>query len=60
MSKWIISWDVGYGDEYLEVEADSYDSASEKAYQMWKEEAEQYARYEAVPYTDELAEDYDL
>lgn len=58
MSKYIISWDAGYGDNYETVEADSKEEALKFAYECWREEAESNADYSAVPWTQELADDY--
>jgi len=60
MSKWIISWDAGYGNRNDTIEAETFDRAVERAYEEWKQEAESNSSYTAVPYTDELAEDYGL
>ncbi len=57
MGKWIISYNIGYGDMYEEIEAASEDDANEAAYDAWREASEQDARYEAVPWTQELADD---
>ena len=42
---------------YEEIEAASEDDANEAAYDAWREASEQDARYEAVPWTQELADD---
>ena len=56
--KYIIRWNCGYGDSYETIEAKDLDEATEEAYELWRDEAESNADYEAMEYTDELAEDY--
>lgn len=52
---YIIKINAGYGDEYSEVEANSFQEAEEKAYEAWREEAENNADYGVVgEATDEL------
>lgn len=60
MGKFIIRIDAGYGNSYEVVEAESMEYANELAYELWREEAEANADYDAEEYTDELAEDYGL
>jgi len=55
--KFIISWDIGYGRSYDEIEAESQEKASQIAYECWREEAEGNAIFDAEPYTEELAEE---
>lgn len=56
--KYIIKWNVGYGDSYDEVEADTEEEAEMIAYESWREEAECHADYKAMKWTQELADDY--
>ena len=58
MRKYIIRWNAGYGDSYDVVEAESLEFADKDAYEAWRDEVESNADYEAMEYTDELAEDY--
>ncbi len=60
MTKYLIKWDAGFGEDYDVVEAENEDVAAEWAYQKWKEEAESQASYEAEILTPELAEEYSL
>lgn len=57
--KYIIKWNSGYGDTYMEVEADNDKEAMNRAYDEWREEAESNADYAVVGQaTDELRETY--
>lgn len=56
--KYLISWNVGYGDAYEVVDVESEDEAGEAAYEAWKEDAESNADYSAEPLTKELAEEH--
>jgi len=58
--KFIIKWNTGYGDSYDVIEADNEELAERAAYEAWRDEAENQADYEAMEYTEELAEDYGL
>ena len=60
MGKYLIKWNVGYGENYDEIEADNQKEAEEAAYQSWRDEAESNADYSAEPMTDELREEYNL
>lgn len=60
MSKFIIRWNVGYGDEYEVVEARDLDEANYLSYEAWREEAESNADNEAMEYSEELAEELGL
>ncbi len=60
MQKFIITWNVGYGDNYDIVEAENVELAEQHAYETWREEVESNADYSAEEYTEELAEDYGL
>lgn len=60
MSKYIIRWNVGYGDSYDEVEAENLDGAVSLAFESWREEAESNADYDAEPWDAHKAYDYGL
>ena len=61
MKKYIIRWNVGYGDEYETVNASNEDCATRMAYFSWKEAAEEQADYEVQgEWTKELAEDFGI
>jgi hypothetical protein len=57
MKKWIIRTNAGYGDSYELAELHENDDAMQYASEVWKEEVEGYADYEAIEYTKELAVD---
>lgn len=57
--KFIIKWNAGYGEDYLEVEAENEEAALNQAHDQWKEEVECNADYGVVgEATDELREEY--
>jgi hypothetical protein len=59
MKKFIIKWNAGYGENYIEIEAENEEKAIERAYEEWKEDVECNADYGVVgEATDELREDY--
>ena len=60
MTKYIIRWNAGYGDDYEEVDADSEEEAEKMAYEAWREEAENNADYGVEVWSKALAEDYGL
>lgn len=61
MPKFIIMWDGnGCGENYNIIEAPSQADAEEIAYQAWREEAEENAKYDAYEYSEELAEEVGL
>lgn len=60
MPKFIIRWNVGYGDNLEVVDANSETEARNLAYQSWREESENSADYGTLPYTQDNCEDYDL
>ena len=61
MMKYIIRWSFGaQGDNYQVIEADTEEEADNAAYEAWRDDAESQADYEAMDYTEELAEDYGL
>ena len=60
MSKYIITWDAGYGDCYEVIEAESFEKAEKYAYEMWCEDAENNGSYQAEEFSKELAEEYDI
>jgi hypothetical protein len=57
MPKFIITWDAGGGNTSEAIEAPDLSTAEIMAYENWQQEAESYAFYEAVPYSEEAAED---
>ena len=57
MPQFIITWDAGYGDTSVEIEAAGIDEAEMEAYEAWKEDAESNAIYSAQEYSDELADE---
>lgn len=60
MPKFIIRHNAGYGNSYSVVEAETMSEAEELAYEAWREEAESNADYDAMEYTEENCNDYDL
>ena len=60
MKKWIITWDIGYGECAEIVEAETVDQATMMAYDKAREEFEHSAEYGAEPYSKELAEAHDI
>jgi hypothetical protein len=56
IDKYIIRTNIGTGDYYEIVEVKRGEDPLEYAYKLWRSEAEEYADYEAVQYTKELAE----
>ena len=60
MKKYIIHWNAGFEDESKIVEVESIEKARKYAYDMWLEEAENNAEYDAEEYTKEAAEDLGL
>jgi hypothetical protein len=61
MPRFIIRWNIGYGDHYDIVECDDQEQADEEAYQAWRDSAEGNADYGVIgEATDELLEDYGL
>ena len=60
MKKYIIRYNSGYGDMYEVIEADDDEEAEKAAYQAWRDDVENQADYEALDWTEELAEDYGL
>ena len=57
MKKFIVRYNVGYGDMYEEVEAKNAEDANDLAYDMWREAAESEASYDVRPWTQEDADD---
>jgi hypothetical protein len=57
MKKWIIRTNTGYGDCYELAELNAADDPLNYAYEVWQDEVEGYADYEAIEYTKELAEE---
>lgn len=59
MPTYIIEWNIGYGDNYDEVEAQNEEEASLLAYEAAREDFEQQASYGVIgEATDELREEY--
>lgn len=58
--KFIIRWNIGYGDSVDIIEADNQELADREAYDLWRDEVEGDADYEALEYTEELAEEHGL
>lgn len=60
MSKYIITWDAGFGDSYEVIDVATFDEALVWAEHNWQEEAAMNAAYDAIPYTEDLAEEMGL
>lgn len=61
MKKYIIRWNIGFGDYFDVVECNSLKEAEDEAYEFWREEAEQNSDFGVVgEYTKELAEKCEL
>lgn len=60
MRKFILTIDAGYGESHEIIEAENLEKAEKEAYQMWLDEAQDNALYEAQEYTEELAEKLDI
>jgi hypothetical protein len=61
MAKFVIAWDCGYGSKDARVvEAVDHDAAQKLAYDAWRDSAENNADYEAVPYSEDACDKYDL
>lgn len=60
MKKFIITWNAGYGESAEIIEAETQQEAEELAYQAWREEAENQSDYQAIEFTEELADNYGL
>ena len=58
MPKYLIIWNIGFGDNADVIEAEDEQEANEAAYQAWRDEAESNAEYRSEPLTEENAEDY--
>ena len=58
MKKYIIHWNIGYGDEYAVVEADNLEAAKNSAYESARESFENEVDYSAQDWTQELEDDY--
>jgi hypothetical protein len=59
MKKYIIMWDAGYGENYVEIEAENEKQANQDAYECCREEAESNANYKVLgEATDELRDEY--
>jgi len=60
MAKFIVSWNVGYGDISEVVECENFEKAQRYAYEAWREESESQADYGVEEYTEEKAEELGL
>ena len=60
MKKYIIRWNIGYGDEHSIIDACDANDANLQAREEWKENIESNADYEANEYTREDAIDLGL
>lgn len=60
MKRYIITWDVCYGETARVIEAYDLDHANKIAYDEAREEFEDNAVYGAEEYTEERAEELDL
>lgn len=60
MPKWIVRWNAGYGDDYEVIEAADKEEALKAAYDHWRQNVEDNADYDAMPYSKEDAIDYGL
>lgn len=60
MPKFLIVYDIGYGEMPDVVEAKDQEAASEMAYEAWRMAAEESANYWSEPFTEENARNYDL
>lgn len=58
MTKYLITWNAGCGENWEVVEAKSDAEAQSMAYESWREEAESNSDYDARVLTQDLAEDY--
>lgn len=57
MPEFIITWNIGYGDNARVIEADNIADAEEQAYFAAKEDFEYNASYGAEEYNEERAEE---
>ena len=57
-NKFIIIWDAGYGESAEVIEVGTLEEAEMMAYQNAKEDFESNSDHRAVPYTEEMAEEY--
>ena len=60
MGKFIITYNAGHRESAEVVEADTLNEALNMAYEAWRDEAESNADYNAVEYSDNIAEDHGL
>lgn len=60
MAKYVLRWNAGTGDCYDTFDAESEDEAEKQAYELWREDTENNADYEAMEYTEEMAEELGL
>ncbi len=60
MAKYFIKWDIGYGESYEVIEAETQEEALSIAYEHWREESENQSNYDAELFTKDIAENYGL
>ncbi len=58
--KFFITWDCGFGASHDVIDAPNMAEAEKAAYEVWREEAENNATYDAEPLTQEIIEDWGL
>ena len=58
MPKYLIIYNLGYGEETEVIDAENQEGADKAAYETWREAAENNADYKAEPLTQENAENY--
>lgn len=60
MAKYIISWNVGFGEINDVIECANFEEAQRFAFEAWREESESQADYGVEEYTEEKAEELGL
>lgn len=60
MSKYIITYDCGYGAQHEILEIGDQDHADARAWEIWLHAAEEHGSYQAEEYTPELAAEYGI
>jgi len=60
MPEYLIRWNTGYGNMHEVVEAESQEEANKIAYEIWREDVESEADYDAALLTDDLREEYNI
>ena len=59
MAKYFCKWDIGYGESYEVVDAETQEEAESIAYHLWKEDYERQSSYCAELFTEDIAENYE-